>query len=619
MQRKFTTLRLQIIGSIIITTVIILILLYLPMRHILTKSYTSLEEHIASQRAVDPGEISAHGRTTLTYLGAAILLAGVAFSAAMWWLLGRLVLARLSDFRADIANIGVLSSTGNFSSRVPVKGEDELSQLSATVNGMLDNLEQYQKELLIQKQRFENLVAVARATVERPDLEATMKNALEAARAITRAERGSVFVLDELGAVTYSILAREGVSSAERQKVVGQVMDIGLAGWVARHREAALVTDTEQDPRWFPLPDTPYVARSALVVPIFSGPRKLGILTLTHPEVEHFNQDDLELMQAAADQMALAIRNAQIYDDQRRLAERQTTLYETLRTIGTLLDPDAVLLVAVDKIAAMTNWPVVTILLPDKKTEKLTLRASAGQLPLPEQWSIAPNYGNIGRVFRSGELLYIDNTQTHTAGVMENEIQGTLTDEQRRLLNIADRSTQRMLNLVNAILDISRLENGQMPLEYAIINLHDFVEDIIQSQTPLAINKALHIENMLLAELPPVVGDRGLLEQVLQNLIGNAIKFTPSGGTVRITEREEANDPPRYISRSAIPARAFRRKSGADCSRNLPVASRSDAAPGWVWLSAKWSSTRTTRTSGWKTATSRVQPSHLRFHTYNTA
>lgn len=893
-------------------------------------------------RVDSPREVYAQGKTTLTYLGAAIVLAGVAFSAAMWWVLGRLVFGRLSNFRADVSRIGDTGIAGNFSSRVPVNGEDELSQLGSTVNVMLDNLEKYQKELLIQKKRFENLVAVARATVERPDLEATMKNAVEAARVLTGAERGSVFVLDELGVVTYSILARDGVSSAERQKLVGQVMDIGLAGWVARHRQAALVVDTEQDPRWFPLPNIPYVVRSALVVPIFSGPRKLGILTLTHPEVGHFNQDDLELMQAAADQMALAIRNAQIYDDQRRLAERQTTLYEVLRTIGTLLDPDAVLLVAVDKIAALTNWPVVTILLPDKSTDKLTLQASAGKLPLPEQWSIGPNYGNIGRAFRTGELLYVDNTQTHTAGVtvyekagsqiavplrygqrtlgilniehegvyafraddvvlaesladaialalenaqihshmrqyaanlnmmyslaqatgrsleletilpealdsildslefeagfislfdsqrkrlilaathgipgtmtaqlqavldqeairdyvaqqrmplliedlsrqtplivrlkaeapelferlqgwgihtyigtplvqqgqtmgmigmvsrearvlssndqalqitlvqhlataitntslfqavtdersrlqaliesssdgvifidanqkvpiinaaalkfldlpvvpqewinrttldflgilrqcapeaartlikelrrvqradaepaegefevfpriihwynlpvtaqdtalgrlillhdvtaehlvermredltrttihdlrnpltsiagaiklLENEIQDTLTLDQQRFLDIADRGTKRMLNLVNTILDISRLEDGQMPLEYTPIDLPGFVEDIIQSQMPLAIDKALHIENVLSPTLPPVKGDRGLLERVFQNLIGNAIKFTPAGGTIRITAREEATDPTRiYIS-----------------------------------------------------------------------
>jgi len=133
--------------------------------------------------------------------------------------------------------------------------------------------------------------------------------------------------------------------------------------------------------------------------------------------------------------------------------------------------------------------------------------------------------------------------------LLENEMQDTLTFEQQRFLNIADRGTKRMLNLVNTILDISRLEDRQMPLEYTTIDLPGFVEDIIQSQMPLAIDKALHIKNTLSAELPPVVGDRGLLERVFQNLIGNAIKFTPAEGSICITAREEASDSSRiYIS-----------------------------------------------------------------------
>ncbi|MBN1873244.1 MAG: HAMP domain-containing protein, partial [Anaerolineae bacterium] len=98
-------------------------------------------------------EIYAQGRITLTYLGSAMLFVGIAFNVTMWWLLGRLVLTRMNNFRANVTQIGVLGSIGDFSSRVPVEGGDELSQLGTTINVMLGNLEKYQKELLIQKQR----------------------------------------------------------------------------------------------------------------------------------------------------------------------------------------------------------------------------------------------------------------------------------------------------------------------------------------------------------------------------------------------------------------------------------------------------------------------------------
>ncbi|HOT91851.1 MAG TPA: GAF domain-containing protein [Anaerolineae bacterium] len=370
-------------------------------------------------------DIYARGQMTLQYLGLALLIASLGFGLTMWWLLGRFVIDRLSSFRAEITRIGVLGSQGDFSSRVPIQGADELSQLESTVNTMLDNLEHYQKELLVQRQRFESLMTVAHATVEQPDLDTTLKNALEAARLLTRAERGSVFVLNELGEVAYSLLSRDGLTAVERQELISQVMTIGLAGWVSRHRQPVLVADTEKDLRWYPLPNLPYTVRSALVVPIFSGTHKLGVLTLTHPDPNHFTQDDLELMRAAADQMALAIRNAQIYDDQHRLAERQTTLYETLRTISAQLDPEVVIQTAVARVADTTSWPAVAILLPDKRQELLVLQAHAGRLPLPERWHIAANYGTMGRAFRDSKTLYTEDTHTSTSSVTLYEQTGS--------------------------------------------------------------------------------------------------------------------------------------------------------------------------------------------------
>ena len=93
-------------------------------------------------------------------------------------------------------------------------------------------------------------------------------------------------------------------------------------------------------------------AGSALAVPILSEQDLLGVLILTHSQPRHFTPDHVRLMEAAADQMALAVRNARLFEAQRRMAERQTTLYEVLRAVSGQLDADVIAQTAVEAISA---------------------------------------------------------------------------------------------------------------------------------------------------------------------------------------------------------------------------------------------------------------------------
>jgi signal transduction histidine kinase len=127
---------------------------------------------------------------------------------------------------------------------------------------------------------------------------------------------------------------------------------------------------------------------------------------------------------------------------------------------------------------------------------------------------------------------------------------GQLTPEQLDILRIAQHSTLRMLELVNAILDVSRLESGRMPLELEAFSLTELLSETLDSQTTLANEKGIRLELNAPTTLPPAWADVKLIQRVLQNLIGNAIKFTPSGGTVCVTARtdERADRPLLLVS-----------------------------------------------------------------------
>jgi len=120
-----------------------------------------------------------------------------------------------------------------------------------------------------------------------------------------------------------------------------------------------------------------------------------------------------------------------------------------------------------------------------------------------------------------------------------------LTDEavssvQREMLQIARANTQRMLGLVDSILDVSRLESGQMPLERRPIYLAALAAEALGLQQPLAAEKHLHLESHVPLDLPAILVDPRLIVRVLHNLIDNAIKFTPKGGTIRISAQHDA-------------------------------------------------------------------------------
>ena len=164
-----------------------------------------------------------------------------------------------------------------------------------------------------QNRLFENLIEMARSSSKREMLKIAMQKTLDIAAELSGAEKGSLFLLNEEGVVTDSILTRGEINSEKRSTLIGNVLDRGLAGWVREHLEIGLIEDSKKDHRWLSLPDEPYTVRSALAVPILRHKSIFGILTLMHPEPGHFSRESIGMMQITADQMALAIENAQLY------------------------------------------------------------------------------------------------------------------------------------------------------------------------------------------------------------------------------------------------------------------------------------------------------------------
>jgi signal transduction histidine kinase len=113
--------------------------------------------------------------------------------------------------------------------------------------------------------------------------------------------------------------------------------------------------------------------------------------------------------------------------------------------------------------------------------------------------------------------------------VLLNRLDGDLTERQEAYVRSVHNSSRHLLELINSILDFSRMEAGKFEMRADKMDLLDVVEECIETSMPLVRDKRVKLEKDLPVELPLLHADRMRIKQVLLNLISNAIKFTHSG------------------------------------------------------------------------------------------
>jgi signal transduction histidine kinase/ActR/RegA family two-component response regulator len=107
----------------------------------------------------------------------------------------------------------------------------------------------------------------------------------------------------------------------------------------------------------------------------------------------------------------------------------------------------------------------------------------------------------------------------------------------REFLSIVQTECDRLSRLVNDILDLSKLESGKLEMKLRATDFRDVVRHTMEVVQVLAADNGLTLETDIPAGLPPVMADPDRLAQVMNNLLANAVKFTPKGGAVRVSAR----------------------------------------------------------------------------------
>ena len=288
----------------------------------------------------------------------------------------------------------------------------------------------------------------------------------------------SIFLYDEQAQTLH---LKQGVGSAGEQMVTTgkqfRLTDRGMVPYAARTLESTLSNDVAKNSDYFVNPLLPET-RSELAIPMLYGGMLVGVVDMQSEQVNRFREEDIRIMRTLADQIAIAIRNSQLFEETNAAKEQAETA---------------------------------------DRVKSAFLASMSHELRTPLNAII-----NFSKFLKKG-------------------IPGPVNQEQEELVGSIAESGQHLLNLINDVLDMSKIEAGSLKLYVESgIDLRAIIETAIQYTQPLLIDKSVELQQDIPADLPLMKGDRKRLLQVFLNILSNACKFTEAG-YVKISVRTESD------------------------------------------------------------------------------
>jgi PAS domain S-box-containing protein len=228
---------------------------------------------------------------------------------------------------------------------------------------------------------LELLYHVSRELSSALDLRTVLRRVLFLSMRNIGATSGSIIVLDEAERPVESAIIVGDVIHNQTTQRLRSTLEHGLAGWVARNRQAALVLDTSTDERWLARiyeNDQQYGPKSVVSAPLLTRDVLVGVITLVQPTPQFFTQEHLALVQAIADQAAIAVLNARLYNESQHQAMVMTALAQSASKISSSLNLDDVLHGILEQTSQTLNSQAVSLALIDPLDGSLVFRAVSG-------------------------------------------------------------------------------------------------------------------------------------------------------------------------------------------------------------------------------------------------
>ena len=364
--------------------------------------------------------------------------------------------------------------------------------------------------------RFDVVLDAGRKIASALTAEGVFSEAREAARRLLRGESSDVVPVTA-GQEAFTETAAEYL---DRQ--AGEQFSQALKARALETGRVVTLVDENSDPGHA----GEAAARSALCAPIFVRGEAVACLCVTHKQVRGlFGKNEERLADFITTIAGAALENA---DGFLRLQQLNATLEAR-----------------VAERTAAAEGRAQELAVSNRELERIAAELRIAE----EQLRIAKDAAESATLAKSRFLATMSHEirtpMNGVIGMTELALKTSLTSQQQSYLQVVKQSADALLRLLNDILDFSKVEAGKLELEQIPFDLRETVGDAIRVQSVRAAQSNLELVYQVAPEVPTIVsGDPGRLRQILVNLVGNAIKFTPQGEVfvdVSLVERQAAH------------------------------------------------------------------------------
>jgi PAS domain S-box-containing protein len=233
-----------------------------------------------------------------------------------------------------------------------------------------------------QRTSLELLYHISREIASTLDLNAVLQRVLFLSMQTIEAVSGSIIALDENTNPVASTIIHDKRIIKQPNEQLRVTLQKGLAGWVVQQKKATLIPDTSRDERWLLRPDDSQNVsggKSAISVPFIAREQVTGVITLVYRQPKFFNLEHLELVQAIADQAAVAVLNARLYVESQRQTHVMTVLANSASAITASLKHKDVLEQVLEQTRQALQVEAVSLAMLDQKKNEIEFQASTSQ------------------------------------------------------------------------------------------------------------------------------------------------------------------------------------------------------------------------------------------------